>query len=108
MNTTGRLVRSCPSNNRFCHSGADRSSNFCCRCSTMRHSHARIRRSSLSVVVHLRSDLGLLEIVPSRDHCCQQSCTVDTTIPSLSEISRKENSPSRSFITLPRPNSVRC
>ncbi|GBN98236.1 hypothetical protein AVEN_23857-1 [Araneus ventricosus] len=37
----------------------------------------RIRRSSLSVVVHVRLDPGVLETVLSRDHCSQQSCIVD-------------------------------
>ncbi|GBN00386.1 hypothetical protein AVEN_95725-1 [Araneus ventricosus] len=65
-----------------------------------------MRRSSLSVVPLGLSEPGLLEAVPSLDHCCQQSCTVDTFLPSLSAISRKENPPSRSPTTRPRTNSV--
>ncbi|GFU92412.1 hypothetical protein TNCV_824381 [Trichonephila clavipes] len=47
----------------------------------------------------------ILEAIPSLDHCPQQSCKVDTFPPSLTAISRKENPPSRSLITLPRSNS---
>ncbi|GBL72492.1 hypothetical protein AVEN_115404-1 [Araneus ventricosus] len=68
----------------------------------------RTRRSSISVVPRGHPEPGLLEAVPSLDHCCQQSCTVDTFLPSLSAISRKENPPSRSPTTRPRSNSVSC
>ncbi|GBL92758.1 hypothetical protein AVEN_119137-1 [Araneus ventricosus] len=49
---------------------------------------------------------GLFEAVPSLDHCRQQSCTVDTFLPSLSAISQKENPPSRSPTTRSRSNSA--
>ncbi|GBN83960.1 hypothetical protein AVEN_34204-1 [Araneus ventricosus] len=58
-------------------------------------------------LTHTRSDPGLLETVPSRNHCCQQSCTVDKSIPSLPAISKKIP-PSRNPIMQPCPNSVSC
>ncbi|GFU98526.1 transposable element Tcb2 transposase [Trichonephila clavipes] len=62
----------------------------------------KIWRSSLSVEPRGYPKPGLLEAVPSLDHCYQQSCTVDTFRLSLSAISRKENPHSRCPITQPR------
>ncbi|GBM39995.1 SAM and SH3 domain-containing protein 3 [Araneus ventricosus] len=83
----------------LCHSGANRRSNFHCKCSAMCHSHA-----ANTAVSPLSSGPGsgfrrTCETVPYRDHCCYQSCTMDTSLPSLSAISRKENPPSCSPIT---------
>ncbi|GFS69168.1 uncharacterized protein TNCV_4010181 [Trichonephila clavipes] len=51
----------------------------------------RIRWPSLSVVPSGLTEPGLLEAVPSLNHCAQQSCTVDSFCPSFSAMSRKVN-----------------
>ncbi|GBO13934.1 hypothetical protein AVEN_200349-1 [Araneus ventricosus] len=96
MDATGRLARSCTSSNRFVTircvalvpTEALISSADAVRCGTVMR---RTRRYPLSVVAQVPPDPVLLETVSSRDHCCQQSCSVGTSLPSLSAISRKEN-----------------
>ncbi|GBN09855.1 hypothetical protein AVEN_59526-1 [Araneus ventricosus] len=113
MHATGRLARICPGSNRF--------ATVCCvtvvptatrisaadavRCAA---AIRRTRWSFLSAVPRGRTKPSLLEAVPSLDQCCQQSCTVNTFLSSLSAMSRKENPPSRSPTTRPRSNSMSC
>ncbi|GBM65867.1 hypothetical protein AVEN_248048-1 [Araneus ventricosus] len=84
-------------------SGANKSSNFCCRCSTKRHSYVENTAVSLSRV---RRDPDLLKTVPSCDHCYQHLRRVDASLPNLSAILRKENPPSCSPFSRLRSNSV--
>ncbi|GFY09041.1 SYCP2_SLD domain-containing protein [Trichonephila clavipes] len=63
------------------------------------------RCSSLSVGPSGLPEPGLLGAIPSLDPYSQQSCTVDTFLSSLCNISRKENPPSRSSITRRHSNS---
>ncbi|GFV44050.1 hypothetical protein TNCV_3571711 [Trichonephila clavipes] len=68
----------------------------------------QIKLSSIPVVPPGQQESDALEAVSSHADCFQQPYTVIKFRPSLSDISWRENSPSRSLITQPHSNSVSC
>src|SRR5215813_9137220 len=96
MHATGHLARSFTSSNRFltvcCVTVVPTAEQISAADTAVQCTTAirRIWQPSFSVVVHGHLEPGLLDVVPSSDHCCQQSCTVDTFLPRLSEYCEKK------------------